>query len=112
MLCAVLQIRTVCVQLFLRLHSCVPEQVEAIEASSIARAAWTGVTLWDTSAHASLRSAPVGPQQPAAVRLGLCYGMQSAETHSNAERDSCPGELAVSDSMHICVCDPRCVSAT
>ena len=100
------------VQVWLWVHSCVPEQVEAIEASSIARAAWTGVTLWDTSAHASLRSAPAGPQQPAAVRLGLCYGMQSAETHSNAGRDSCPGELAVSDSVHICVCDPRCVSTT
>ena len=99
------------VQLCLWPHSCVPTQVEAIEATSVTRAAWTGVTLWDTSAHASLRNAPAGPQQPAAVRLGLCYGMHSAGTHSNAGCDSCPGELAVSDSVLICVCDPRCVTA-
>ena len=87
-----------------------PEQVEAIEGASGTRAAWTGVALWDTSAHASLRSAPAGPQQPAAVQIGLCYGMQHADTHSNAGRDSCPDEPAVLDTLHISVCDPRCVS--
>ena len=112
MVCVVLQLEKLYVKLWMRLHSCVPEQVEPIEGASVARAAWTGVTLWDTSTLASLRSAPAGPQQPAAVRLGLCYGMQIAETHSNAGRDSCPGDLAVSDSMHICICDPRCVCPT
>ena len=106
---AVLQLERTHVQLWL--DGCVHGQVEAIESASGASAAWTGVALWDTSAHASLCSAPAGPQQPAALRLGLCYGVQSAATHSMAGQESRPGEVAVLDSVLIRVCDPRCVPA-
>ena len=93
------------------LYRCVHGQVEAIQTASASSASWTGVALWDTSAHASLCSAPERPQQPAALRLGLSYGVQGAPTHNAAGREGSPGEVAVSDSVALRVCDPRCIPA-